>query len=72
MGVYKRGDTYWFRFTWNGEEIRESAKTRNKRTAEQIEAARKTQLAKREVGIRDRAPVPTFGDFVKTGLFAIR
>src|SRR5215469_11217084 len=65
MGVYKRGDTYWFRFTWKGEEIRESAKTRNKRTAEQIEAARKTQMAKREVGIRDRAPVPTFGDFVK-------
>ena len=68
MGVYKRGDTYWFKFVWNGEMIRESAKTGNKRTAEQIEAARKTQLAKGEVGIRDRAPVPTFAEFTKRDL----
>ncbi len=65
MGVFKRGGTYWFKFNWNGETIRESAKTGNKRTAEQIEAARKTQLAKGEVGIRDRDPVPTFAVFVK-------
>ncbi len=65
MGVYKRGGTYWFRFVWNGEEIRESAKTSNRRAAEKIEAARKTQMAKGEVGIRDRAPVPTFAEFVK-------
>jgi len=65
MAVYKRGGTYWFRFVWNGETIRESAKTGNKRTAEQIESARKTQMAKGEVGIRDRAPVPTFATFVK-------
>ncbi len=68
MAVYKRGGTYWFRFVWNGETIRESAKTGNKRTAEQIEAARKTQMAKGEVGIRDRAPVPTFGTFVNRDL----
>lgn len=65
MAVYKRGGTYWFKFVWNGETVRESAKTGNKRTAEQIEAARKTQLAKGEVGIRDRAPVPTLADFLK-------
>jgi hypothetical protein len=65
MAVYKRGDTYWFKFVWNGELIRESTKIGNKRAAEQIEAARKTQLAKREVGIRDRPPVPTFAEFVK-------
>lgn len=65
MAVYKRGGTYWFKFVWNGDTIRESAKTGNKRTAEQIEAARKTQLAKGEVGIRDRAPVPTLADFLK-------
>ncbi len=68
MAVYKRGGTYWFRFVWNGETIRESAKTGNKRTAEQIEAARKTQMAKGEVGIRDRAPVPTFATFVNRDL----
>jgi integrase len=65
MGVYRRGGTYWFKFAWNGETIRESAKTGNKRAAEKIEAARKTQMAKGEVGIRDRAPVPTFAEFIK-------
>jgi len=63
MGVYKRGDTYWYRFNWNGERIRESTKQGNKRVVEQIEAARKTSLAKGEVGLRDRTPVPTLNEF---------
>jgi hypothetical protein len=42
-------------FVFNGERIRESAKTTNKRTAEQIEAARKTERARGEVEIKDRA-----------------
>ncbi len=54
MAVYKRGDTWWFKFVWRGELIRESTKQGNKRVAEQIEAARKTQKAKGEVGIKDR------------------
>lgn len=33
--------------------------------AQQIEAARRTQLAKGEVGIKDRKPVPTFAEFEK-------
>ena len=33
--------------------------------AEQIEAAHKTSLAKGEVGIRDRVPVPTLKDFAE-------
>jgi integrase len=65
MAIYRRGDLWWFKFTWKGESIRESTKQGNKRIAEQIEAARKTMLARGEVGIRDRAPVPTFEDFVK-------
>jgi integrase len=63
MGVYRRGDVWWFKFNWNGKTIRESTKHTNKRVAEQIEAARKTALAKGEVGIRDRAPVPTLREF---------
>jgi integrase len=63
--VYRRGKVWWFKFTWNGEQIRESTKQTNKRVAEQIESARKTQLAKGEVGIRDRAPVPTIGEFAE-------
>ena len=62
--IYKRGKLYWYKFTWNGRNIRESAKTGNPRTARQIESARKTELAKGEVGIKDKRR-PTFEDFSK-------
>jgi integrase len=65
MAIYKRGDVYWYKFVWNGRHIRESAKTGNPRTARQIESARKTELAKGEVGIKDKPPAPTFEDFSK-------
>ena len=64
MAVYKQKDSanWWFKFTWNGKLIRESTKQDNKRVAEQMEAARKTGLAKGEVGIRDQKPaVPKEG-----------
>jgi integrase len=67
MAVYKQANSnnWWYKFTWNGEQIRESTKQANKRVAEQMESARKTALAKGEVGIRDRAPVPTLKDFAE-------
>ena len=65
MAVYKRGKVWWFKFAFNGEQCRESTKQTNKRVAEQIEAARKTGLAKGDVGIRDRAPVQHFEAFAK-------
>jgi hypothetical protein len=65
MAVYKRGRVWWYRFVWNGESIRESTKQSNKRTAEHIEAAHKTSLAKGEVGIREKKPVPILGQFME-------
>jgi integrase len=65
MAVYKRGRIWWYKFVWNAEPVRESTKQTNKRVAEQMEAAHKTSLAKGEVGIRDRAPVPSFTDFAE-------
>lgn len=66
MAVYKRGKTYWYKFVFNGRVVRESARTGNKRVAEQIEAARKTQLAKREVGLDvQKKTVPTIKEAVK-------
>jgi integrase len=65
MAVYKRSRVWWYRFTWRGQAIRESTKQTNKRVAEQIEAAHKTSLAKGEVGIRDRAPIPTLQQFIE-------
>jgi integrase len=65
MAVFKRGKKWWYKFVWNGELIRESTKQSNKRTAEQMEASHKASLAKGEVGIRHRAPVPTLSDFAE-------
>ncbi len=65
MAVYKRGHVWWYKFAWNGEPIRESTKQSNKRTAEQIEAAHKTSLAKGEVGIREKKAVPTLLQFAE-------
>jgi len=66
--VYKRPKSkyWWFKFAWNGTIIRESTKQSNKRIAQTMESARRTALAKGEVGIRDREPVPTLAAFVET------
>src|SRR5262245_48549753 len=73
MGVYKRGGVYWYKFVWKGKRIRESAKTGNKRLAEQIESAHKTRLAKIASGLEEEnptpaKPVPLFPEGMKTFL----
>ncbi len=67
MAVYKQkgSNNWWYKFAWRGEVIRESTRQTNKRVAEQMQAARKTGLAKGEVGIRDRKPVPTLKEFAE-------
>ncbi|MBZ5726378.1 MAG: site-specific integrase [Acidobacteriia bacterium] len=61
----RKSTNWWYKFTWNSQLIRESTKQGNRRVAEQMEAARKTQLAKREVGIKDPLPVPTLQEFAE-------
>ena len=61
--IYKRGRIYWYKFTWKGEVIRESTKQRNNKVARQMEDAHRTSLAKGEVGIREKKPVPTLAEF---------
>src|SRR4051794_28705549 len=67
VSIYKQKDSrnWWYKFTWDGALIRESTNQTNKRVAEQIEAARRTQLAKGEVGIKDRRAAPTLSEFIK-------
>src|SRR2546425_1434342 len=60
MSIFKRGRTYWFHFWFNSEHIQQSTRQGNPRIARQIEAAERTRLAKGEVGVRDRKPIPTF------------
>lgn len=47
----------------NGERVRDSTKQGNKRVAIDIEAAKRTQLAKGEVGIEYRRKAPTLKKF---------
>src|SRR5215831_12905742 len=63
MSIYKRGNVYWYKFMWNGELIRESTKQGSDKVARQMEAAHRTSLAKGEVGIREKNPVPTLAEF---------
>jgi integrase len=59
----KESANWWYKFTWNGKLIRESTKQTNKRLAETMEATHKSALAKGEVGIRAKEPVPTLKTF---------
>src|SRR5215471_11000743 len=63
MAIYKRGKIWWYKFRWNGQEVRESTKQGNDKVARTIEAAHRTSLAKGEVGIRDRKPIPSLHSF---------
>lgn len=65
MGVYRRGKTWWYRFSWRGELIRESTHLTNKREAEKLEAAHKVRLARGEVGIVERQAAPSLKSFMK-------
>lgn len=65
MSIYKRGKVYWYKLMWNGELIRESTKQGSDKVARQMEAAHRTSLAKGEVGIRDKKPVMTLGEFCR-------
>lgn len=72
MSVYKRGRTWWYKFTFDGKLIRESSRQNNKRAAEEMEAAHRTRLARGEVGISTRKHITlselaeTFKAFIET------
>src|ERR1044072_4274610 len=71
MSVYKKskngkkGKYYWMNFWWDGQHIQESTKCTSKRDAEAVENARRTALAKGEVGIKPKKPAPTFNIAIK-------
>jgi len=62
----KRGScgVYWYKFMWQGKPVRESTKQGNDKIARQMESAHRTSLAKGEVGIREKKPSPTLGEFI--------
>lgn len=60
MALYKRGNVWWMSFQIDGEHVQRSTKCKNKRDAEAVERAFRTQLAKGEVGIKAKPVVPSF------------
>ena len=65
MSIFKRGRIYWYKFTFNGKAIRESTRQTNQRIARDMESAHRTSLAKGEVGLRDKKPLLTLGEFCR-------
>jgi integrase len=65
MSIFKRGRIYWYKFTFNGEAIRESTRQTNQHTARDMESAHRSSLAKGEVGIREKKAVMTLAEFCR-------
>jgi hypothetical protein len=57
--VYKRGKVWWFKFTFAGQLIRESARTQSKNVARDAERARRheLELAINRIPRRERMPL---------------
>ena len=65
MGIYKRGDVYWYKFMFRGKLVRESTKQGNDKEARKQEAAHRLKLANGEIGIREKKTAPTVREFLK-------
>lgn len=57
MGVYKRGEVWWYEFSFQGQRIRESAHTPSKTAAIQIEPERRRSLEMSAGGVRRQKPL---------------
>jgi integrase len=60
MSVYKRGDVWWYKFHFAGQEIRESSKSESKMMAKDAERARRRQLEESFNSIKPRKVSPNF------------
>jgi integrase len=60
MSVYKRGGTWWFEFSFQGQRIRESAKTNSKPLAREAERVRRRELENAVNRIPKRVRMPLF------------
>jgi integrase len=60
VSVYKRGDVWWYKFHFAGQEIRESSKSESKMIAKEAERARRRQLEESFNSIKPRKVSPSF------------
>src|SRR5215470_14223130 len=68
MGVYKRGKVYWYKFRFEGQVIRDSAKTSSKMVAREAERARRRDLELAVNRIKKRERMPLFSIAAKEWL----
>lgn len=64
MAIFKRPNSkyYWMKFYFDGELIQQSTKCSNKRDAQTVESAYRTQLALGKIGIKPKKEIPIFAD----------
>jgi integrase len=72
MSIYKRGGVYWYSFIFRGDRVQRSTRQADRKVARQMEAAKRTALAKGEVGIAERKPAPTLGGFAQRFIDSIQ
>ena len=60
VSLYKRGDVWWYKFWFNGQAIRESAKTNSKTLAKDAERTRRRELEQAYNHIPKRERMPLF------------
>jgi hypothetical protein len=65
MSLFRRSDSgyWWYNFVVRGRRYQKSTGEPNKREAAKIEAAARTKLAKRRVGLEEPEPAPTLAEF---------
>jgi integrase len=68
VSVFKRGNIYWYKFTWGGKRIQESTRQSNHRAAVTMENDAKTKLATGNAGIRIKKEAGTLTDYLKNNL----
>ena len=78
MAVYKRGNTYWFNFTYQGKRYQQSTEVGDRKEADKIEKLAYTRLVEESGALMiGREPVPTIGqlldalqkEFERRGIF---
>jgi integrase len=62
VSVFRRGNTWWYKFTFNGQLIRESAKSNSKTVGKGAELARRRELEQAYNHIPKRERVPLFSN----------
>jgi integrase len=68
MTVYRRGSTYWYKFMFQGQLVRESAKTESKTVAKEAEKQRRREMEEAYNRIPQKKSAPLFATAAKEWL----